>query len=98
MLNTVFKLYLPDDAGVVLILCRADLLCLCRDKCGCAVLLDWLSIILQLNPCRSSILVSQHHSEHTSSYTRITWIQRMHGHIQVEIIKLPKDGVAGIDE
>jgi hypothetical protein len=42
---------LPDDAGVVLILCRADLLCLCRDKCGCAVLLDWLSIILQLNPC-----------------------------------------------
>jgi hypothetical protein len=45
MLNTVFKLCLPDDAGVVLILCRADLLCLCRDKCGCAALFDWLSII-----------------------------------------------------
>jgi hypothetical protein len=43
--NTVFKLCLPDDAGVVLILCRADLLCLCRDRCGCAALLDWLSII-----------------------------------------------------
>ena len=42
----------------------------------------------------NSVFLRQHHREHTRGHSGITWVWRMHGHIQVVIVKFPKDGFA----